>query len=187
MAFGDFENTLQGNDLVTKIADYSSAWWDMLHAAQIMHARSELVQDAAHYFVRRGLLDGAIITYSRCFESGRRRADVRAGIRTLIDALDDDMKAVHETVDWWRDKHIAHRVDLELETVSVHLLWSGWKKNPPIVRTRVSTTAIPTNPPDFEQGFENLAHTLSVRIWEAFLSPLQRSCSPNSVPVQWSN
>jgi hypothetical protein len=170
MAIGDLENTLEGR-LATQIGHYSSAWWDMRHAAQIMHTRSELGKDPAHYFARRGLLDGAVITYARCFADGTRTP--QAKIRPLLDALTDDELAVHKTALWWRDKHVGHRVDKRLETISAHLLWGNFGVNAPTIRVRLMTRVIPELA-DFQAGFEALAQRLAERIWEEHLYPLQQ-------------
>jgi hypothetical protein len=170
MAVGDFENGLPAR-LTGPIARHTSAWWDMRHAAQMMHSRSELGRDPAHYFARRGLLDGAVITYARCFTTGTRSAST--DIRPLLDELDGQGRETHETALWWRDKHAAHRVDASLETVSVRLLWGDWGRHAPTVRARLTTRVIPELP-KFETSFEELAHKLSLRIWERYLYPLQQ-------------
>jgi hypothetical protein len=173
MAIGDFENRLNDEqsvaDLVTKLGDYASAWWDMRNAGQMMYDRGRLGADAGWEFGRRAMLDGAVMAYSRCFESGRRRAD----IRTLVNELDEPLAEMAKVVDKWRDHHVAHRVNRDWEAVEVTLLWGNWKANPPTVRARVFTQTKPRLP-DFEKRFEALALHLSNRIWEVYLWPLQQ-------------
>jgi hypothetical protein len=143
----------------------------MRHAAQIMHSRSALGKDPDHYFARRGLLDGAVITYARCFADVTRTP--QAKIRTLLDGLTSDDPAVHETALWWRIKHVGHRVDTILESISTHLLWANFGANAPTIRVRLTTRVFPELN-DFEPGFEALALLLAQRIWEAHPYPLQQ-------------
>jgi hypothetical protein len=170
VAIGDLENNLPKAQ-TRLVAAYSSAWWDMRHAAQILHARANLGVDPADYFARRGLLDGAVITYARCFVGGRRTPDADLG--SLVAALPPDLLEVHEAVMWWRDKHVGHRVDAQLESVGVTLLWGAFGTNAPTLRTRVVTQVRPDDP-DFESKFEQMALLLANRIWEEFLHPLQQ-------------
>lgn len=170
MAIGDFENMLP-KKLTRRLAAFSSSWWDMRHAAQIMFSRSELGKDPADYFARRGLLDGAVIAYARCFADGTRTK--LADIRPVLDGLSEDELKTHETVLWWRNKHVGHRVDPGLEQVDVTLLWGNWRQNAPTIRTRVVSTIRPETE-GFENAFQALAERLAHRIWEQFLYPIQQ-------------
>jgi hypothetical protein len=170
MAVGDFEASLP-RKLTRKLAAYSSSWWDMRHAAQMLYSRSTLGQEPAHYFARRGLLDGAVITYARCFADGRRTP--HADIRSLLVTLTPKLRDTHETVMWWRNKHVGHRVDQNLEQVDVNLLWGNFKTHASTVQTRVRTRIRPDGD-GFEANFEKLAAKLATRIWEKHLYPLQQ-------------
>jgi hypothetical protein len=170
MAIGDFENLLP-KKLTRRLAAFASSWWDMRHAAQIMFSRSELGKDPADYFARRGLLDGAVITYARCFADGTRTKI--ADIRPILAGLDEAELKTHETVIWWRNKHVGHRVDPTLEHVDVTLLWGNWRQNAPSIRTRVVSTIRP-EAVGFEEAFQALAEKLANRVWEQFLYPVQQ-------------
>ena len=170
MAIGDFESVLP-KKLTRRLAAFSSSWWDMRHAAQIMFSRAQLGTDPSDYFARRGLLDGAVITYARCFADGTRTK--LADIRPVLDGLSADALKTHETVIWWRNKHVGHRVDPELEQIDVTLLWGDWGRNAPTIRTRVVSTIRP-EAESFEVAFEALAKKLADRIWERFLYPIQQ-------------
>lgn len=143
----------------------------MRHAAQILNSRAKLGRDPADYFARRGLLDGAVITYARCFASGRRTPE--ADIKSLLADLTPELSRTHDAVMWWRDKHVGHRVDQDLEQVDVRLLWGNFGASEPTVRTRVRTRVRPDNEA-FEDNFEVLAETLAAGIWDRFLFPLQQ-------------
>lgn len=169
-AIGDFENPLP-KKLTRRLAAFASSWWDMRHAAQIMFSRSELGKNPADYFARRGLLDGAVITYARCFADGTRTKI--ADIRAVHAGLDEADLKTHETAIWWRNKHVGHRVDATLEQVDVTLLWCNWRQNAPTIRTRVVSTIRPETA-SFEEAFQGLAEKLASRIWQQFLHPVQQ-------------
>lgn len=170
VALGDFENVLP-KKLTRRLAAFSSSWWDMRHASQIMYSRAELGTDPSDYFARRGMLDGAVITYARCFADGRRTN--LADIRPVLEGLSEEELKTHETLMWWRNKHVGHRVDPDLEQVEVTLLWGNWGQNAPTIRTRVVSVIRP-EAEGFEEAFETLAKKLADRIWEQFLYPIQQ-------------
>lgn len=170
MAIGDFENNLTG-PTARKMEAYGSSWFDMRAAAQIIYQRRQHPETMDNLFVRRGLLDGAVITYARCFAKGPRTN--QADIRSLLEPLSDEERQIHETVLQWRDKHVGHRVDKTLEDVAPFLLWGDWGRNAPTVRLRLVTRYTPALL-DFDQRFEDLALRLSISIWEEFLYPLQQ-------------
>jgi hypothetical protein len=171
MPVGDTENDLPDTELVRSLGFYASAWWDMRHAAQIIEARTALPEGLAGHFPRRGLIDGAVITYGRCFKPDPRGIDLRPLAETMLTA---DEVEVHKVVLRWRDKHTGHRVDPKLETISARLLWGDWGRDAATIRVRLVTAYMP-DLPDFEQRFENLALRMSILIWEARIYPLQQS------------
>ena len=128
MATEEFESRLDDEtsvaSLVTNIEDYTSAWWDMRTAAQMMFGRRRLGEQPEWGFERRAILDGAVMAYSRCIESGRRRTDIRA----LVAALDTPMAETARVIDQWRDHHVAHRVNRAWEAVNVTMLWETERK-----------------------------------------------------------
>lgn len=180
MAIGDFENVLP-RKLTRRLAAFSSSWWDMRNATQILYARSELGTAPGDYFARRGLLDGAVITYARCFADGARTK--MADIRAVLEGLTESELQTHETVMWWRNKHVGHRVDPELEQVDVTLLWGNWGQNAPTVRCRVVSTIRPEIE-GFEDAFEALAKKLADLIWEHFLFPAQQEVLAELGPAE---
>ena len=181
MAIGDFENVLP-RKLTRRLAAFSSSWWDMRNATQIMHSRSELGTQPDEYFARRGLLDGAVITYARCFADGTRTK--LADIRSVLDGLDDHELSTHKTVLWWRNKHVAHRVDPDLEQVDVTLLWANWGSNAPTLRCRVVSTIRPETE-GVEDASEALARSSPTASGSSSCTPSSVKFWPRSVPDDW--
>lgn len=166
MALGDLETALPAK-LTKTVADYTSAWWDMRHAAQMMYSRRLLDDQASNYFVRRGLLDGAVVTYCRCFGTGKRPS-----VKALVEKLSTKQRGIHDAARDWRDHHVAHRVDQKLETVDVSMLWGNFGALDPMLRVRLAADVVPDHR-GFENGFEKLAERLANRIWAELLRPAQ--------------
>ena len=74
---------------------------------------------------------------------------------------------------WWRNKHVGHRVDQDLEQVRARIVWGSFGAAEPTVRMRVRTRVRPDNE-GFEARFAELSEVLAARIWDAFLFPLQQ-------------
>lgn len=89
VAIGDVEAELRDKTARREVSCWASAWWDLRTVAQILLERSQTeVKDAnTLFFVRRSMLDGAIVAYARCFTGGARRDVI--DLEPLVDQMGD--------------------------------------------------------------------------------------------------
>lgn len=139
---------------------------DMLQTNQALHDRGNIEETAANIFTRRAMWDGAVIAYCRCYKTGRRRAL----LKQLLDELTPPERARHDETIRWRDRHIAHRVDPDLETAAAIATLDAAGRLLKI-EGRVTTS---TYPPEQEVAeLAGLVTLLKDRVWETRLVPLE--------------
>jgi hypothetical protein len=161
--------TVIGDDLAGELADLASVWADLLLVGMSLHERKQM-QQGSQLFARRALWEQAVVAYGRCFKTGPRRQ--------LPDRLRAQMVGgsvrVHDEVLRWRDKHVAHRVDKELEWTSISLTYPEGESKPRSVRVRVQ---LPMGPEDdrLADALAELAGGLKDRLWEQWFPELERA------------
>lgn len=74
---------------------------------------------------------------------------------------------------WWRNKHVGHRVDQDLEQVVARIVWGALGAADPTARMSVRTRVRPEEE-GFETCFAELSEILAARIWDTLLFPLQQ-------------
>jgi hypothetical protein len=170
-------------DLKGALSDEFGEWWsiwcDLLQASQILHDRTLIPDQPSNIFGRRGMWDGAVIAYCRCYKTGRRRAL----LKQMLDDLTQPQRASHDEAILWRDKHIAHRVDAKLERVSAVAVVDA--DNQVLeVQGKVTTSMSPSEVAIAE--FAKLVVCLKDRVWETRLKPLEQALKEefNSTNIQ---
>jgi hypothetical protein len=158
------------DEIARELADLAGVWADLLLVEMCLHHRKSLTGGRSEQlFVRRGLWEQAVIAYARCYKTGRRRA--------LPDQLRAQMGVgslrVHDEIMRWRDKHVAHRVDQQLEETYISLTYPQGEKHARSVRVRV---VLPIGPEDERLVDElgELARELKNRLWEQSFPRLER-------------
>lgn len=134
-------------------------------------------------FAQRSMIDGAIVTYGRCFVSGSRYE--AADVKPLVEEMGDDALAVHDEAMRWRHRHVAHRVDADWEHSDVRILWTSFGTGQPTFRIRLVTTLAPEE--EFAVKLGAHAKTLADRVWEKRLIPLRDHYFADVDPVKLQN
>lgn len=141
--------------------DAGSVWGDLLLVRQVLHHRSQVPDEARNVFVKRALWEQAVVAYGRCFRDDRRQ-----GLsRNLVDELGAESRRTHDEVMAWRDKHVAHRVSREHESVTTWIVFDDDAPRARSVRLRISTSMGPGD--DLSRRLEELSDALMKRVWEA--------------------
>ncbi len=170
MVIGDFEAILRDSKTARVVSAWASVWWDLRTASQIVYDRSHIRgRSYEQVFTRRSMIDGAIVTYGRCFVSGSRYE--AAEVKPLVDEMGDGALAVHDEAMRWRHRHIAHRVDADWEQSDVRVLWGAFKTAQPTFRIRLVTALGPDE--EFAVKLGEHTKTLADRVWEKRLIPLK--------------
>lgn len=94
MAIGDVEFPLSGPH-AKELQHWSSTWLDLIQVGQMLHMALEMKSGdmARDIYTRRALLDDALVTYGRLFNSGRRSGTV--DLMPWIQELGEDSVAAH--------------------------------------------------------------------------------------------
>jgi hypothetical protein len=172
MAVGDYEAEVRDRPTRRALAAWGSVWLDLQTVGQMVLARQDLPAENAVdvVVVRRAVLDGALVTYGRCFTDGTRFAV--ADLLPLVAQLGEAGEAVHEKAMHWRHRHLAHRLDSELETTSVHYLWRNFAKDRPTIRVRVATHYEPPGE-TFSNELGDHCMALAGLVWTERMWPLK--------------
>ena len=180
----DFEAALRDRKTARVASAWTSVWWDLRTAYQIVYDRSNIQWSSyEQVFTRRSMIDGAIITYGRCFLSGSRYE--AAEVEPLVNQMGDDALAVHNEAMRWRNRHVAHRVDTDWEQSDVRILWRAFGTAPPTFRIRLVTALGPDD--EFAVKLGEHAKTLADRVWEKRLIPLKDRYFADVDPVKLQN
>jgi hypothetical protein len=107
------EVVLKG-ELAQEFSEWFSIWSDLLHVRQALYGRRQIEDTGVNVFVRRAIWEGAVISYGRCYKSGRRRSL----LRKYIEDMTPEQRNRHDETIHWRDKHVGHRVDSALEVAT---------------------------------------------------------------------
>jgi hypothetical protein len=171
MAIGDIEFPLKRGPKKA-ITCWASAWTDLLQVGQMTYLFVQIPRDdwAPNLYQRRALIDDALITYGRLFNSGARKGIVN--LRPWIDELGPESVALHEEAMRWRDKHVAHRDDNDLEHMIVTVLWQQFGTAKPALRLRLETSTGPDN--DLATDLQAMVEMLRNWVWERELWPRQQ-------------
>ena len=152
-----------------ELADLASIWADLLLVQMCLHHRKSLTGKAMEQiFVKRALWEQAVVAYARCFNTGRGRPLPHQ----LREQIGEDSLQVHDEIIRWRDKHVAHRVDQQLQRTHVSLTYPGGQNRAQSVRVRVEQ---PTGPEDerLADALLTLAERLKDRLWERWFPALE--------------
>jgi hypothetical protein len=95
-----------------------STWADLLHVQMVIFHLEQLPPKPNTGFVARALWEDAVVTYGRCFNTGRRSSVVDK-LEPLVAALPQSLRTTHDEILHWRNKHVAHRVDERYEQTQV--------------------------------------------------------------------
>ncbi len=117
------------------------------------------------------MIDGAIIAYGRCFVKGSRYKAAKVNVKPLVVEMGDDAINVHDKAMHWRDKHVAHRVNAQLEQSDVRLLWGASGTAQLTFRIRLVTTLGPDE--EFAAKLGEHAKPLADHVGEKRLIPLK--------------
>lgn len=181
MVDGDFEVELRDRKTARVAAAWASVWWDLRTTSQIVYDRSYVEEsNPVQLFTRRSMIDGAIVTYGRCFVDGSRYE--AAQVQPLVDEMGDDALAVHNEAMRWRHRHVAHRAGTEWEQANVRILWTAFGTALPTFRIRLVTALGPDD--EFAVQLGEHAKTLADRVWEKRLIPLKDRYFAGADPVK---
>ncbi len=154
---------------VLALKDWSSLWFDLVHADMLLHARASLPASAATAFQRRGLFEAAIVGCGRTVKNGSRQ---QTKLVLMVDDLGADAQQTYADALQWRDKHIAHRVDQSREQVhTTAVIVAG-------AISSIQITVAPTMGPedegtDFADRFATHVKTLRDLVWPKYIKPLE--------------
>lgn len=158
-------------EAVDRLSDWASLWADLLHAEMILHARSDVPDDAAHLFTRRALWEAAVISYGRTATTGRRQQRVTE----LVSALGIDAEKCHEDIMAWRHRHVAHRVDRLREAREIAAIVDPTNRRLKRLNVRVAPALGPEEEADdLVQRFETHVKALRDRVWEDHFPALEQ-------------
>jgi hypothetical protein len=171
-SIGDYEAEVRDRTARRTLAAWASIWFDLRTASLMAHARTE--KEAKYPFERlvelRAMLDGALITYGRCFTDGTRRSI--ADVEPLIVELGAEAERTHSEAMRLRHRHLAHRLDPEFESTSVHYLWPKSSKENPTIRIRVTTYSEPGDE-SFAARLNGLCEDLASLVWRERMWPFK--------------
>jgi hypothetical protein len=168
-----FPLKVQTGEAAASVADLRSMVDDLEHVVHLCDLRDTM----EHQLARQACWESAVITYGRCFTSGKSHGGKRRGrsqvARDLVEELPELLAAVHRDVLEERDKHVAHRVnDAEVVKIATMLNESGAPVGMTVLKARRQ------GPPD-STGLRSLAayvrDHLAVRLqeeWQALSSGL---------------
>lgn len=153
-------------ELAQEFSEWFSIWNDLLHVRQALYDRRQIEDTGVNIFVRRAIWEGAVISYGRCYGTGRRRSL----LRKYIDSMTPEQRNRHKLTIHWRKQHVAHRADPALEAYTtvaeVDAVGTLLK-----VSCRVASTFSPSQVA--VQELEDLADALKDMVWENELVPLE--------------
>lgn len=153
-----------------QLESWAGLWGDLLHVDMVLQYRTGLAPDKpAEVFARRALWEGAVIAYGRTFKSGRRKVV----LKDLIERIGGNAPQIHDEITRWRDRHVAHRVDQDRETVGTTAEIDP--DGPRIIQLRVGVA--PATGPDAEgddlvSRFHPYVETLRNVVWAERIDPL---------------
>ena len=153
-------------ELAQEFSEWFSIWSDLLHVRQALYGRRQIEDTGANLFVRRAIWEGAVISYGRCYVTGRRRSL----LRKYKEGMTLEQRNRHDETIHWRDKHVGHRVDqaLEVATTVAEVDTAGTLLK---VSGRITPTVSPSQVA--AQELEDLAEVLKDMVWEKELIPLE--------------
>ncbi|MGH3569064.1 MAG: hypothetical protein ACRDRH_24185 [Pseudonocardia sp.] len=170
MVMNEREARLCDRTKARAIAAWASAWWDLRVVGQILHDRVLLGHaDSSKIFTRRGMIEGAIATYGRCFVDGTRYHT--ALLLPIVEGLGSDAVGTHDEAMRWRHRHVAHRLESAWEQSEVSYLWTTDDALAPQMRVRLITTLGPDD--EFADRLAEHSTLLANRVWEDRLVPLK--------------
>lgn len=171
MAVGDVEYPLKRGP-TKELKAWASAWLDLLQVQLMLQQFLEIDRSEPLTLViqRRALADDALMAYARLFNAGARRGVV--DLRQWIQELGDESVALHAEAMRWRDKHIAHRADDDLEYLSLTLVWENFGASKPGLRLRLETATGPDD--ELAQDLLIMSKQLADWVWERELWPRQQ-------------
>ena len=170
MATDELAAPVEG-ETVDELVGWASLWADLLHVDMTLHARKDVPADAAHLFARRALWEAAVISYGRTAKSGRRQQR----LTDLVSALGATAQKCHGDILVWRDRHVAHRVDLVRETVEIGAILDPAERRLKRLQIRVAPALGPEEEgDDLVERFESHVKLLRDRVWEAHFPALEQ-------------
>lgn len=115
------------------VADLASITADLRHTAAACRLIADQDDDSADGVVTRALWESAVVSYGRCFQSGKGHIEKqsRTPMPTEVMAtLTDEDRLLHDRVMQTRNQHVAHRADLVTEQARV-LVFLNAPPHPP--------------------------------------------------------
>ncbi len=164
-------------ELAREFSEWFSIWGDLRHVRQALYDRRQIEDTGVNLFVRRAIWEGAVISYGRCYITGRRRSL----LRKYKGGMKPEQRNRHDETLHWRDKHVGHRVDPALE-VAITVAEVDAAGTLLKVSGRITPTISPSQVA--AQELEDLAEALSDMVWEKELIPLERKIRDSYTPLR---
>lgn len=118
MTSGELPQITATGPVAAEALDWESMRSDLAHVVKVcdlLAAQSDSPTDE-DVMIGRALWESAVISYGRCFTTGKGFQNIapkrrRTQLNAVLDLLSPEQREVHERVKQERDTHIAHRVD----------------------------------------------------------------------------